>query len=87
MKVQLKNPGWQKNQIERSKRSQTAKENNFVLVIWIQGKFYSSKNLFKLIIRKEGFETKLQELESPDSDKRAKSYTKTKIGSEIAIRK
>ena len=30
---------------------------------------------------------KLQALESPDSDKRAKSYTKTKIGSEIAIRK
>ena len=28
---------------------------------------------------------KLQALESPDSDKRAKSYTKTKIGSEIAI--
>ena len=30
---------------------------------------------------------KLQALESPDSDKRAKSYTKMKIGSEIAIRK
>ena len=29
--------------------------------------------------------TKLLVLESPDSDKRAKSYTKTKIGSEIAI--
>ena len=43
--------------------------------------------MFRLIIRKEGFETKLQALESPDSDKRAKSYTKTKIGSEIAIRK
>ena len=28
---------------------------------------------------------KLQALESPDSDKRAKSYTKTKIGLEIAI--
>ena len=41
--------------------------------------------MLKLIIRKEGFETKLQALESPDSDKRAKSYTKTKIGSEIAI--
>ena len=43
--------------------------------------------MFKLIIRKEGFETKLQMLESLDSDKRAKSYTKTKIGSGIAIRK
>ena len=41
--------------------------------------------MFKLIIRKEGFETKLQALESPDSDKRAKSYTKTKNRSEIAI--
>ena len=30
---------------------------------------------------------KLHALESPDSDKRAKSYTKTKIGSGIAIRK
>ena len=28
---------------------------------------------------------KLQALESPDSDKRAKRKTKTKIGSEIAI--
>ena len=42
--------------------------------------------MFKLIIRKEGFETKLQALESPDSDKRAKSYTRTKIKSEITIR-
>ena len=81
-KFNLRTPVGKKNQIERSKRKQTAKENNFVLVIWIQGKLYSSKNLFKLIIRIEGFETKLQALESPDSDKRAKSYTKTKIGSE-----
>ena len=43
--------------------------------------------MFELVKRKEGFETKLQALESPDSDKRAKKYTKTKIGSEIAIRK
>ena len=43
--------------------------------------------MFKLIIRKEGFETKLQALESPDSDNRAKSYTKTKIVWGIAIRK
>ena len=28
---------------------------------------------------------KLQALESPDSDKQAKSYTRTKIGSEITI--
>ena len=42
--------------------------------------------MFELVKRKEGFETKLQALESPDSDKRAKSYTRTKIGSEIVIR-
>ena len=33
------------------------------------GKFYRGKNLFELVKRKEGFEMKLQELESPDSDK------------------
>ena len=49
--------------------------------------FYSSKILFKLVKRIEGFETKLQVLESPDSDKRAKNYTKTKIRSGIVIRK
>ena len=43
--------------------------------------------MFKLVKQIEGFETKLYALESPDSDKRAKSYTKTKIGSGIAIRK
>mgnify|MGYP005815955247 CR=1 FL=1 len=43
--------------------------------------------MFELVKRKEGLETKLQALELPDSDKRAKSYTKTNIGSEIAIRK
>ena len=43
--------------------------------------------MFKLIIRKEGFETKLQALESPNSDKRGKSYTRTEIRSGIAIRK
>ena len=42
--------------------------------------------MFELVKRKEGFEAKLQALELPDSDKRAKSYTKTKIGSEITIR-
>ena len=42
--------------------------------------------MFELVKQKEGFETKLQALESPDSDKRAKSYTRTKNRSEIAIR-
>ena len=43
--------------------------------------------MFKLVKLIEGFETKLQALESPDSDKRAKSYTKKKIGPGITIRK
>ncbi len=41
--------------------------------------------MFKLVKRIEGFETKLQALESPDSDKRVKSYTKTKNRSKNAI--
>ena len=41
--------------------------------------------MFEFFIWKEGFETKLQALDSPDSDKRAKSYTRTKVGSEITI--
>ena len=42
--------------------------------------------MFELVKWKEGFGTKLQALESPDSDKRAKRQTKTKIRSEITIR-
>ena len=41
--------------------------------------------MFELVKWKEGFETKLQALESPDSDKRARRKTRTKIGSEITI--
>ena len=41
--------------------------------------------MFKLISRNGGFETKLQALESPDSDKRARRKTRTKIGSQIVI--
>ena len=51
------------------------------------GQILQKQNWFELVKRKEGFKTKLQALESPDSDKRAKSYTRMKIGSEIAIRK
>ena len=60
-----------------------AKETGFVNYSGSRAIFYSGKNLFKLVKWIEGFETKLQTLESPDSDKQAKSYTKTKIGSEI----
>ena len=41
--------------------------------------------MFKLISQNGDFETKLQALESPDSDNRAGRKTRTKIGSEIAI--
>ena len=41
--------------------------------------------MFELVKQKEGFETKLQALELPDSDKRAKRYTRSKIRAEIAI--
>ena len=37
------------------------------------GQILLRQNLFELVKRNEGFETKLQALESPDSDKRAKS--------------
>ena len=75
----------QKESNQTKQQNSNCERNKPGLLIWTKVKFYSSKNLFKLIKQKEGFETKLQALESPDSDKRANSYTKTKIGSEIAI--
>ncbi len=85
-KVQLKNSGWQKESNRTKQQKTNDKRNKLRLLFWIQGNFYSGKNLFELVKWKEGFETKLQALELPDSDIRAKSYTRTKIGSEIAIR-
>ena len=67
-------------------RNSNYERNKIRLLIWTKVKFYSTKILFKLVKQKEGFETKIQALESPDWDKRAKRYTKMKIGSEIAIR-
>ena len=49
------------------------------------GQILPGQNLFKLLRRNSGFEMKLQALESPDSDKRARRKTRTKIGSEITI--
>ena len=54
-------------------RNSNCERNKLHLLIWTNVKFYSSKNLFKLIKQKDDF------------DKRAKSYTKMKIGSEITI--
>ena len=77
----------QKESNRTKQRKANDERNKLRLLIWIKVKFYRSKNLFELAKLKEGFEMKLQALESPDSDKRVKSYTKMKIGSEIAIRK
>ena len=77
----------QKESNPTKQRESNGKRNKLRLLFWIWGNFYSGKNLFKFVERIGGFETKLQALESPDSDKRAKSYTKTKIGSGITIRK
>ena len=67
-------------------RNSNYERNKIRLLIWTKVKFYSTKILFKLIKQKEGFETKIWALELPDFNKRAKSYTKKKIGSEIAIK-
>ena len=71
-KFNLRTPVGKKNQIERSNERPTAKETNFVYYSGSRAIFYRAKNLFELVKRKEGFETKLQALESPDSVKRAK---------------
>ena len=84
-KFNLKTPVCKKNQIKRSKRNSNCERNKIRLLIWTKVKFYSTKILFKLVKHKEGFETKIWMLESPDCDKRAKRKTKTKIGSEITI--
>ena len=68
---------------EATKDKQQKKQASFTILDL--GKFLQWQNLFELVKRKEGFETKLQALESRDSDKRAKSYTKTKNRSEITI--
>ena len=71
-KVQLKNSGLRKESNQTEQRNSNCERNKIRLLIWTMVKFYSSKNLFKLVKRKEGFETKIQALESPDSDKRVK---------------
>ena len=75
----------QKESIESEPWNSRYERNKIFLLFWTKVKFYSIKILFKLVKQKEVFETKIQALESPDSDKRAKSYTRTKIELEIAI--
>ena len=84
-KVQLKNSGLQKESNQTEQRNSNYEKNKISLLIWTKVKFYSTKILFKFIKQKEGFETKNQALVSSNSDKRAKSYTRSKIRAEIAI--
>ena len=76
----------QKESNQTKQENSNYERNKIRLLIWTKVKFYKSKNLFELVNPKESLETKPQALESPDSDKRAKIYTRTKIGSEITIR-
>ena len=71
-KVQLKNSSLQKESNRTEQRNSNGERNKIHLLIWTQVKFYSSKILFKLVKQKEGVETKIQALVSPDLDKRAK---------------
>ena len=75
----------QKESNRTEQQNSNGERNKIRLLIWTKIKFYSTKILFKLVKQKEGFETKIEVLESPDSDKRAESYARTKIGSDIAI--
>ena len=84
-KVQLKNSGLQKESNQTEQRNSNCERNKIRLLIQTQIKFYSTKILFKLVKQKEGFETKIQALVSPDSDKGVKRYTRLKIRTEIAI--
>ena len=67
-KIQLKNFGLQKESNQTEQRNSNGERNKIRLLIWTKVKFYSTKILFKLVKQKEGLETKIQALESPDSD-------------------
>ena len=58
-KFQLKNSGLQKESNQTKQQNSNGERNKLRLLIWYKVKFYSSKNLFKLVKQKEGFETKL----------------------------
>ena len=58
-KVQLKNYGLQKESNQTEQRNSNCKRNKLRVLIRTKVKVYSSKNFFKLIKQKEGFETKL----------------------------
>ena len=84
-KFNLRTPVCKKNQLGRSNETQTAKETSSGLLVGLKSNFTVAKILFKLFKRKEGFEMKIWDFESPDSDSRAKRKTKNKIRAEITI--
>ena len=84
-KAQLQDSGLQKESNQTEQRNSDYERNQIRLLIWLKVKFYSTKILFKLVKQKEGFETKIQALVSAHLDKRAKSYTRSKIRANIAI--
>src|SRR6187399_1789627 len=86
-KFNLRTPVCKKNQLERSNETQTAKETSSELLVGLKSNFIVAKTLFKLVKRKEGFEAKIWEFESPDSDSRAKRKMRNKMRAEIAIGK
>ena len=67
-KVQIKNSSSQKESNQTEQRNSNGERKKLRLLIWNYVKFYSRENLFELVKRKEGFETKLQAIELPDSD-------------------
>ena len=58
-RVQLKNSGLQKETNQTKQRNSNCERNKIRLLIWTKVKFYSTKILFKLVKRKEDFETKI----------------------------
>ena len=75
----------QKESTRKKQRNSNWKETSSELLVGLKSNFTVAKTLFKLVKRKEGFETKIWDFESPDSDSRAKRKTKNKIRAEIAI--
>ena len=57
-KVQLKNSGLQKESNQTKQRKSNGKRNRLRLLFWIQGNFYSGKNLFKMVFDKLKFRCK-----------------------------
>ena len=58
-KVQIKNSGSQKESNQMEQRNSNYERNKIQILMWTKVKFYSTKILFKLVKRKEGFETKM----------------------------